>query len=93
MKFRNIFLVSICLLAVIYLLAPTSNANAEVDNSFAPSNYYIPLDDLSPTMTYTLCFVAMVFGIAGSVLVIRDPKPRVRRSWSQSPRFTQRRLV
>lgn len=45
-------------------------------HSFSPNNYYIPLDNLSPEMTYALSFVAMILGISGAFLIIRDPRAR-----------------
>jgi hypothetical protein len=46
-------------------------------NQFAPSNYYIPLDTLSPDMTYGLSGLALISGIVGSMLVLREPRERL----------------
>lgn len=69
-------------------------------NSFSPNNYYIPLDNLSPEMTYALSFVAMILGISGAVLIIRDPRtktapaPAGSREWVPAPAgFTQKPLL
>jgi outer membrane biosynthesis protein TonB len=47
----------------------TSNG---ASNQFLPSNYYIPLDSLSPESTYALSGLAMIFGIVGATLILRD---------------------
>ncbi|MBX4198391.1 hypothetical protein KW782_03595 [Candidatus Parcubacteria bacterium] len=65
-------------------------------NSFSPNNYYIPLDNLSPEVTYGLSFIALLSGIAGAVLIIRDPRTRTapEEGWAPAPaRFTQKPLL
>ncbi|MDQ3014785.1 MAG: hypothetical protein M3Q73_02905 [bacterium] len=65
-------------------------------NSFSPNNYYIPLDNLSPEMTYALSFVAMIVGISGAVLIIRDPRTKTAPAgnWVPAPAgFTREPLL
>ncbi|MDQ3076434.1 MAG: hypothetical protein M3Q63_00045 [bacterium] len=38
------------------------------------ANYYTPLDNLTPESTYTLSFVAMILGIMGAVLILKEPR-------------------
>ncbi len=42
-------------------------------NAIIPSNYYTPLDNLTPESTYALSFVAMILGIMGAVLILKEP--------------------
>jgi hypothetical protein len=69
-----------------------SNINGE-QNSFSPNNYYIPLDNLSPEMTYALSFMAMLLGISGGILVIRDPQPTSKDVWNPRPEFIKKPLL
>ncbi len=46
-------------------------------NQSIGSNYYIPLDTLSPSMTYSLSFIAMLLGITGAVLILRDTRESI----------------
>jgi hypothetical protein len=62
-------------------------------NSFAPNNYYIPLDNLSPAMTYTLSFIAMILGISGAVLIIRDPRTQTEKAWAPARGFAREPLL
>ncbi len=43
----------------------------------ASTNYYVPLDNLSPEMTYILSAIAMLLGIWGAFLIIREPQEAV----------------
>lgn len=62
-------------------------------NSFSPNNYYIPLDNLSPAMTYTLSFIAMILGIVGAVLIIRDPRIQTEEQWAPAGRISREPLL
>ncbi len=42
-------------------------------NAITPANYYTPLDNLTPESTYALSFVAMILGIMGAVLILKEP--------------------
>jgi hypothetical protein len=46
-------------------------------NEFLPNNYYSPLDSLSPTITYTLCALAMLLGTSGAFLILREPQAEI----------------
>ncbi|MBA3550592.1 hypothetical protein H0W32_00040 [Patescibacteria group bacterium] len=37
------------------------------------ANYYTPLDNLTPESTFALSFVAMILGIMGAVLILKEP--------------------
>ena len=71
----------------------TNNSINGGSNSFAPNNYYIPLDNLSPEITYALSFVAMVLGIAGAVLIIRDPSKQSEAVWAPTAGFSREPLL
>jgi len=75
----------------------SSNANTTIPferstngeaNQFTPSNYYFPLDRLSPEVTYGLITASMVIGVIGAVLIVREPDIEVvpvwRPQWSES---------
>ncbi len=51
--------------------------------NYASSNYYSPLDRLSPQVTYALSFIAMIIGISGAALIIKNP--RGREVWMPQP--------
>jgi hypothetical protein len=59
-------------------------------NQFSPTNYYIPLDKLSPEITYSLSGVAMLFGIIGAVLILREPRMKEEQVWV--PNFSEQSL-
>ena len=52
-------------------------------NQFAPSNYYIPLDNLSVTATYGFSALAMALGIAGALLILKEPREQM--AWAATP--------
>jgi hypothetical protein len=60
-------------------------------NSFLPSNYYIPFDNLSPEMTYALSFIALISGLSGAFLIVREP--RTKEGWEPAPAFTREPLL
>ncbi len=43
-------------------------------NVAAPANYYVPLDTLSPEATYILSFIAMLIGVFGAILILKEPR-------------------
>ncbi|MES2437347.1 MAG: hypothetical protein V4519_05055 [Patescibacteria group bacterium] len=45
-----------------------------ITQGYSPTNYYSPLNSLSPMATYAFSFCAMVMGIAGAVCILRDPR-------------------
>jgi hypothetical protein len=51
-------------------------------NQFAPTNYYIPLNNLSKEATYSLSALALLVGIAGAVLIVREPRTEQELAWS-----------
>ena len=53
-------------------------------NQLFPTNYYAPLDKLTPRATYGLSALAMMCGIIGAVYVLREPKEKT--VWAVSPR-------
>lgn len=58
-------------------------------NQFSAADYYTPLDTLSSGATYGLAILAMILGIWGAVLIIREPGEQV--LWT--PRATSQPLV
>jgi hypothetical protein len=61
-------------------IPPDGTVKGAVDefSNYAPvSNYYVPLDSLSPEMTYSLSGIAMILGILGAILIIRDPQEAI----------------
>jgi hypothetical protein len=73
--------------------AVTGTTNSTINgnsNQFAPSNYYIPFDKLSPELTYGLSALAMVLGIVGAVLILKEPRTQEELVWS--PQFSERSL-
>lgn len=50
-------------------------------NQYTPYDYYAPLDNLTPEETYGLSALAMLVGIVGTVMMLRDPRERAVRAW------------
>jgi hypothetical protein len=62
-------------------------------NQFAPLNYYIPFDKLSPEMTYGLSALAMALGILGAVFVLQEPRTADIREPRWVPAFGEQSLL
>lgn len=74
------------------LAAPSTDATAiNAQNSFIPTNYYTPLDNLSPEATYALSFIALLSGLIGAYLIIREP--RTSGDWAPAPVLTRESLL
>jgi hypothetical protein len=62
--------------------APIGASTNGGSNQFAPNNYYIPFDRLSPEWTYGLSALAMVLGIVGATLILKSPAAEREVVWS-----------
>jgi hypothetical protein len=71
--------------------SPTDQSAITGQNTFSPSNYYIPLDNLSPELTYALSFIALISGLSGAYLIVREP--RTKDVWAPSPQFIREPLL
>ncbi len=72
--------------------SPTTDETAITgQNSFLPTNYYTPLDNLSPEVTYALSFIALVSGLIGAFFIVRDPKTT--EDWAPAPVLTRETLL
>jgi outer membrane biosynthesis protein TonB len=75
---------------------PVGGTTGTIDggsNSFSPSNYYIPLDNLSPEMTYALSFVALLSGLSGAFMIVREPRLRQKEAWAPRPHLAGEPLL
>jgi hypothetical protein len=55
------------------------------------ANYYVPLDRLSPQMTYALSFIAMIIGISGGALLLKNPREET--AWVPRPSMATAELL